>query len=355
MAALGLRQAANDGEVRTDIATKTRIPMVVVTGYLGSGKTTFIASLLRRPAMAGAAVIVNELAAVGIDQAIIADAGADDVVLLRNGCLCCAAGGDLRNAVARLLRPRGDGAPPLRQILIETSGAADPGPILRQICFDPALRNQIRNGGVVTLFDILHGEDSLVRDSVGLRQIGLADAILLSKADLAGNSESAAAAAYVRGLNPSAQIVVDRDSAFQALIAKSRGIAGTDARDWLGASASALSASPVHESPLITWAIEGAERLDWPRVQAVLGAVFDRYGDDILRTKGIVWTRDDDRPLVIQGIGRQFHRPVRLAAWSQERGARLVIIGFSGAAPAIPIIQAAINGRVVSNDATKNA
>ena len=342
------------GGVRED-AARARVPMVVVTGYLGSGKTTFITSLLRRPGMAGAAVIVNELAAVGIDQAIIAEAGVDDIVLLRNGCLCCAAAGDLRNAVAKVLRPRGDGWSPPRQILIETSGAADPGPIVRQICFDPVLRSQIRNGGVFTLFDILDGREALARYSVGLRQIGLADAILLSKADLAEISQRDAAAAFVRTLNPSAQIVSDLDEAFRHVALAIQGIGGTGATRWLGASDSTLAASAVHDSPLTTWAVESAVRLDWERVQATLGVVFDRHGDDILRSKGVFWTTDDDRPLVIQGIGRQFHRPVRLSAWRQECGTRLVIIGFSGAASAIPVIQAAINGRVVSSGVSAGA
>jgi G3E family GTPase len=338
MTAPGLRWSAGA------VAVGTRTPVVVITGYLGAGKTTFISELLRRPGMEGAAVIVNELAAVGVDQAILADCGADEVVVLANGCLCCAAGGDLRNAVARVLRSRAAGAPP-RLILIETSGAADPGPILRQICLDPLLRSQVRNGGVLTLFDCRLGRDMLARDPVGLRQIGLADAVLISKADLAGASERAEAAAYVRSLNPSARIVEDREAGFGWIAAAGKGVAGIDLREWLGAVAPSAS----HDGRLLTWSLESGERLDWARVEPALAAAFDLHGEAALRTKGVLWTSGDERPLVIQGIGRHFHRPVRLSGWSFPPSTRLAIIGFPEAAPAIPLISAAIGGVVSSN------
>jgi G3E family GTPase len=321
-----------------------RVPVVIVTGALGAGKTSLIASLLRRPDMAGTAVVVNELAAVGVDQFVIADAGAEAVVLLNNGCLCCAAGSDLRNAVARLLQARGGAAAAPRRILIETSGAADPGPVLRQLCFDPALRARLRNGGVLTLFDIVHGRAMLARDPVGLRQIGLADEILLTKTDLASAEARDDARRFVQSLNPAARVTFGSDAALRFVAAAAQGVARTGAAQWLGEAVRLPGAAEAHPAPLATWSIESREPVDWPRVEPRLGAIFEQAGEAVLRTKGVLWTLDDARPLVLQGVGRQFHRPVRLSAWSAAPSSRMVIIGFAGAADAAAAIAEALGG-----------
>lgn len=326
-----------------------RVPVVVVSGYLGSGKTTLIASLLSRPVMAGTAVIVNELAAAGIDQSIIADAGAEDVVLLSNGCICCAAGSDLRNAVARVLALRAGRAAPAR-ILIETSGAADPGPVLRQVCFDPVLRNRVRYGGVIVTFDAENGLAMLDRDPVGLRQIGLADRLLMTKADIADAGQIAAARALLSSLNPNAPIIQSGDDAARFIAASGRGISAAAMTAWLGAEGA--DAPPAHDRRLSTWSVFGTGRTDWSRAEPILRRSFDRLGDAVIRTKGIVWTAGDDRPLVIHGIGRHFNRPVRLSAWDGEPRSRFVVIGLPEAAAVAEAAAEAIGGRVAAGDGT---
>jgi len=322
-------------------ALAPRVPVVVVTGYLGSGKTMLITALLKRPDMAGTAVIVNELAEAGIDQSIIADTGADDVVLLSNSCLCCAAGSDLRNSVARLLR-RSVGQP-VKRILVETSGAADPGPILRQICFDPLLRSKLRYAGVLTLFDAQNGKDLLARDPVGLRQIGLADRILVTKTDLVGKDMAAAARRFLRALNPGVRVTQEREEAERFVGDAGLGVARAGASAWLGEAVGA-DPSDDHQPMLSTWSIYGRRPVYWTRTEQAIGVVFDRHGDDVLRTKGLLWTEGDDRPLAIHGINRHFHRPVRLARWDGEPMSRFVVIGFAGAAVAAAAIADAISG-----------
>jgi G3E family GTPase len=346
MLTLRPRDQTPEGTLSPGVAASARVPVVIVTGYLGSGKTSLITSLLRRPDMIGTAVVVNELAPVGVDQSIIADAGAEDVVLLKNGCLCCAAGSDLRNAVARLLQWRGDERSSPRRILIETSGAADPGPILRQVCFDPALRSRVRNGGVLTLFDIVNGREMFARDPVGLRQIGLADQIILTKADIASPHAREAARRFVQSLNPAARLSSEPDAARLFVAAAGRGVAKTEISTWLGEAGPLTGVSAAHESILATWSIQSQKRVEWLRVEPALGAIFERHGDDLLRTKGIVWTEGDERPLVIHGVGRQFHRPVRLSAWSGDPSSRIVIIGFAGATAAAAAIAEALDGGV---------
>ena len=167
----------------TQKADGDRVAVSIITGFLGSGKTTLIASLLRQPAMLGTAVIVNELGAVGIDDAIIAQSTEEtNVLLLKNGCLCCTAGDDLTATLLNLAR-RSAGSP--RQILIETTGLADPVPLLLRLMSDPRLRDAIRLDTLVATVDGLNGLANLDDQPVAASQAGVADRRLITKTDLA--------------------------------------------------------------------------------------------------------------------------------------------------------------------------
>jgi G3E family GTPase len=325
---------------------QARVPVAVVTGYLGSGKTTLIAAMLRQPDMAGTAVIVNELADVGIDQSVIADAGASDVVLLSNGCLCCARGTDLANAVRRLIGLGQSGRYSLRMLLIETSGAADPAPIVRQVCFDPQLRVRVRYTGVLCLFDASFGPGHVERDPVGYRQLALADMILVTKSDLVSTSELAQRVAWLRRLNPVPPVTTARNEANDFLSGNNRdaGRAGTSA--WLGGGAALPAAT--HAAEIGAWSITAIDAIDWPLAEQVMRVIFDRHGDHILRTKGIIRTLNDPRPLVIHGINRHFHRPFRLSGWEADPETRIVVIGFPQAGDAAEEIASGLGGVVAS-------
>ncbi len=331
-------QQADQGAAAVNSAG--RVPVYIVTGYLGSGKTTLIAELLGDPAMAGTAVIVNELAEVGIDQTVLSDAQGEDVVLLSNGCLCCGRGTDLANAIRRLLRRAQTGGTQIARILIETSGAADPGPIARQVCFDPQLRASLRYGGVLCLFDSLFGEGLLARDPVGYRQLALADTVLLTKTDLSDEAAAGRAAAMVRALNATAEVSTDRAAARAFLSAVESLAERASSVRWFS---SAMATPPwAHEATVGTWTIRLAAALDWPQAEMAMRAIYDRYGEAILRTKGVVRTIDDARPLVIHGINRHFHRPVRLRAWDGDPETRLVLIGMAGTEQAAREIEEAL-------------
>lgn len=331
----------------TTAPAEVRLPVTIVTGYLGSGKTTLIASLLREPDMSGTAVIVNELADIGIDQSVIADAGASDVVLLSNGCLCCAGGTDLANAVRRLVGFGGAGGQDLRRLLIETSGAADPAPIVRQVCFDPQLRSRLRYGGVLCLFDAAFGPGHIDRDPIGYRQMALADMILVTKTDLVAPSDLSERLAWLQRLNSVPLVTVEKAEALDFLSGKSRKLGGAGATTWLGGAATPVE--PTHVAEIGSWAITASDAIDWPVAEQALRIIFDRHGDHILRTKGIIQTIEDPRPLVIHGINRHFHRPLRLRAWEGEPKTRLVVIGFPPALGAAEEIAHRLGGIVMRN------
>ena len=184
--------------------TGDRAAVSIITGFLGSGKTTLIASLLRQPAMQGTAVVVNELGAVGIDDAIIAQSTeATNVFLLKNGCLCCTAGDDLTATLLMLMRRSSE---PPRQILIETTGLADPVPLLLRLMIAPDLRDAIRLDALVATVDGLNGLANLDDQPVAARQAGVADRRLITKSDLAEPRQIEALSRRLSELNPGAEI-----------------------------------------------------------------------------------------------------------------------------------------------------
>jgi G3E family GTPase len=310
-------------------AKPARIPVYVVTGYLGSGKTTLIADLLHDAGMAGTAIIVNELAEIGIDQAVIGDVQQGEVVLLSNGCLCCGRGTDLSNAVRQLIASARQDGRKIERILIETSGAADPAPIVRQVCFDPELRASLRYGGVLCLFDTMFGLDLLTRDPVGYRQIALADMVLLTKCDLASSGAQKQAVAKVRSLNEVAVVTEERDQSRAFLSGQTGPVGAAGSQSWLGPAVE--TSGDTHPQEIGTWTLRIPGVLDWTRAELSMRQIYDRHGDAILRTKGLISTKGDPRPLVIHGINRHFHRPLRLKSWESEPETRLVIIGTAQA------------------------
>ncbi len=176
-----MRPPTNNSMTEPD--TRTRVPLSLVTGFLGSGKTTLIAALLRHPAMAGTAVVVNEFGAVGIDDAIFAQSlDASDVRLLTNGCLCCTAGEDLAATVWSLARR--DERP--RRIVIETTGLAEPAAVLRRLIGDPRLRGSTRLDAVVATVDAVNGAATIATEPTAARQAAVADRRIITKGDIAG-------------------------------------------------------------------------------------------------------------------------------------------------------------------------
>jgi G3E family GTPase len=336
-----------------------RIPISIVTGFLGSGKTTLIAALLGQPGMEGAAIVVNEFGAVGIDDAVFAqtlDAG--NVVLLANGCLCCAAGDDLSSTIwALTMRP----VPP-RRILIETSGLAEPAPLLRRLMADPRLRQSTRLDAVVTTIDAVDGLRNLEEQPVALRQCAVADRRLITKVDLVDAAQIAALSERLFALNRGASVVavsrgsIDASVLFGAALYDERQ-GRSDLNRWLnlndhraggprrsrGADIR-FSCDEAHDPAIGAWLLEEFRPLDWDKLSPRLGEVFARDGDKLLRVKGVIWTLGDSRPLVVHGVQRMFHAPARLDRWIGPPTTSIVIIGDRGSAPAVESIADALSG-----------
>lgn len=310
-----------------------RIPLALVTGFLGSGKTTLIASLLRQPAMRGTAVIVNEMGAVGIDDAVFAQSLDErDVRLLANGCLCCAAGDDLAKTIWSLIQ-RPD--PPSR-IIIETSGLADPAPALRRIMADPRLRQATRIDALIATIDAVSGLANLDHQPVAARQCAVADRRLITKTDIAAPVDVAALTDRLRVMNPGASIEVvtngeiAADKLFGAsLVDRETGEANLDR--WLSLDS---YRGQVHGASVRSFLIEESAPVDWDMFSAQLGQIVARYGDKMLRLKGVVHTADP-RPLVIHGVQKLFHPPAYLARWTRKPATSIVVIGEECPAPGL--------------------
>ncbi len=334
-----------------------RIPISIVTGFLGSGKTTLIAALLEQPAMQGAAIVVNEFGAVGIDDAVFAQTlDADNVVLLANGCLCCVAGDDLASTIwalaTRAIAPR--------RIVIETSGLAEPASLLRRLMADPRLRQSTRLDAVVTVIDAVDGLRNLEKQPVARQQCAVADRRLITKVDLVDAAQIAALSDRLFALNRGAPVVqvsrgaIDASVLFgAALYDERRGRSDLDR--WLnlddrraGAPRRSrgvdirFSCDEAHDPAIGAWLLEEFRPLDWDRLSPRLGEVIARHGDKLLRVKGVIWTLDDSRPLAVHGVQRMFHPPARLDRWTGPAATSIVIIGDKGSAPAVESIANAL-------------
>src|SRR5579871_4057121 len=231
-----------------------RIPVTVVTGFLGAGKTTLIRRFLQSPDGAGTAVIVNEFGAVGIDDALIRDS-AEETVLLGNGCVCCITRTDLQLALRRLVFDRERGTvPPFGRVIIETSGLADPGPILQTFSTDRALGGEFHIDVVLAVADALDGETNLQAAAEARKQVILADRLVISKSDLAEANAVERLTARLQQLNPRAAI----DVAVNGALDPDRMIAPAVSER------SGFIAEAEHSDGIASFVIEVAQPVQWP-------------------------------------------------------------------------------------------
>jgi len=295
-----------------------RIPVTVVTGFLGAGKTTLVKQFLQTPEGRGTAVVVNEFGAVGIDDALLRSS-ADETVLLGNGCLCCNVRSDLQLALRRLVSERERGqVPHFGRVVIETSGLADPGPILHTFATDRALGGEFHVGTVITVVDAATGLSTLEQFSEARRQVMLADRLILTKSDLADAVAVQRLTAELRTLNRHAAVeTVTNGVVDPAFFLEQEG----------HAAGAAYAAEAMHGDDIRSFVLTEDTPMDWPVFARTMDTLTGLRGSDLLRVKGILDVAGCEGPVVVQFVQHLAHPPVELADWPDtQRGSRLVFI-----------------------------
>jgi G3E family GTPase len=313
--------------------TDATVPVSVLTGFLGAGKTTLLNHLLRQPELAGTAVLVNEFGEIGLDHLLVEKLD-ENTVLLNAGCLCCTVRGDLARALADLLPRVATGE--VRRVVIETTGLADPAPILATLMTDPVATRAYRLDGIVTMVDAVHADAQLDTQPEAVRQVAVADRIVLSKTDLA---DATALRTRLRRLNPGAPLLSALHGRIDAASLLHAGLFDPDSklpdvRGWLDAEAYAATddhhAHDVnrHDAGITAFCLTIEEPLHWQGVATWLDMLIATRGEALLRIKGILNVAGQDRPVAIHGVQHLFHPPALLAAWPDDdpRTSRLVFI-----------------------------
>jgi len=309
------------------------LPVHLVTGFLGAGKTTLLNRLLRDPALSDALVVVNEWGEIGLDHLLI-ERVEGDVLLLASGCLCCSLRGDLVEALERLLARRDSGRiKPFSRIVIETTGLADPAPILNALAADPVLAERLTLAAIVTLVDAINGEATLAARAEARRQVAVADRLVVSKTDLVSPDEGAARFArlreILRGLNPRAALLDAAAGEFSVEDFLAAGEADPDASDALSEAPSRFLAEAAHGPAIGAQSLRWPTPIEWRAAAQLIDLLKAQFGARLLRVKALIALADDPgKPLLIQGAQHVFSPPRRLPVWPDAvRETRIVVIG----------------------------
>jgi G3E family GTPase len=347
----------------------TPLPVSVLTGFLGSGKTTLLSKLLRDPAMAKTAVIINEFGEIGLDDLLVQGellnhvdpAGQTQFVKMNAGCLCCTVRGDLEVALRDLYLKRVRGqVPDFVRVMIETTGLADPAPILHTLIDDPVLAAYYRLDGVVATVDAVNADAQLDAQFESVKQIAVADRLVLTKTDIADPAKVAALRLRLAAINPAAPVIdaiqgqVDPARLFDAGL-YNPATKTADVRRWLAEEAYAVRKGHEHahdhahdhghdhshdhghdhahqdvnrhDDRIRAHCLTVDTPMEWDVVASWLGSLAQSRGADLLRMKGLVNVAGEDQPVVVHGVQHLFHPPARLPAWPDaDRQSKFVFI-----------------------------
>ena len=301
----------------------------LLTGFLGSGKTSLLRRLLRSPRLADTAVLINELGEVGLDHLLVEAVDAE-VVLLKSGCVCCTIRGELKEALLRLReRQRRGEVPVFSRVVVETTGLADPAPILATFAADPMLRWHYRLGNIVTVVDAVNGAGNLDAFPEAVSQVAVADRLIVAKRDLAGEEGLAALERRLSALNPTASIQRSGGDDPPPLALLLDDVHDQRARTaevarWF---VDAQHGHGRHGGEVQAHLLASDRPLDWAAFGLWLSMLLNRHGQDILRVKGLLEVEGVDQPVVVQGVQHLIHPPLHLEGWPlSQRGTRLVVI-----------------------------
>ena len=329
------------------------IPLAVLTGFLGAGKTSLLNRLIQDPALAETAVIINEFGEIGLDHLLVRPVR-EGVVLLQSGCLCCTLRGDLVEALEQLLRDLDNGRIAFRRIILETTGLADPAPVLQTAMAHPYLVQRLRLDGVITVVDAVNAAATLDQHMESVKQVAVADRIVLTKTDLLGSAERGRVVeglrARLRALNPAAPIL---DAAAGAATPQSLTGCGLfdperkhpDVKRWLAQEAYEADAAKGqqqahgshhrhdhdrnrHDDRIRAFTLTADEPIAAASFEMFIDLLRSLHGPKLLRLKGIVKIAEaPERPLVIHGVQHVLHPAVRLERWpDDDQRTRIVLI-----------------------------
>ena len=328
------------------------IPVSVLTGYLGAAKTTLLNRLLKDPALTDTAVIINEYGDVAIDHLLVEQAS-DGIIQLSDGCLCCTVRGELVDTLADLVdRLQTGRIATLARVVIETTGLADPAPVLQSIMAHQALVQAFRLDGVVTLVDAVNAEATLDSHVEAVKQVSMADRLVPSKTDLAAAGQVASLTARLKAINPGARLLDAGEANATALLDSglyNPATKSADVRRWLGEAADeehhhhdhdhdhhhdhdhdhdGHGHAHRHDARVKTFSLVHDGPVAFSAIDMFFDLLRSTHGDKLLRMKGVIELKEDPtRPLVVHGVQKLLHPPVRLPAWPDaQRGTRLVLI-----------------------------
>ena len=322
-----------------------RIPVTLLTGFLGSGKTTLLNKLLSHAGMKNTAVIINELGETGIDhilaQNVESSYVADNAVLLQNGCLCCTLSNELADTMRDLFFKRAmEAIPQFSRLVIETTGMADPGPIMANLMNEPVIESAYRLDAVVVTIDAVYGLQQVEQHAEARKQAAVADVLLITKTDLATAEQIAALKEKLIAINPGAtqhKILhgeIDPDFIIDVGLFDPTGKRAEPER-WLRAPLRQTNSKPrgmlpqkVHDDEISSFTVTMPKPLNWKDLKPIILKLCQTHGEQLLRLKGILHAEDQPAPLAIHAVHFTPYPPTLLSGWDEDEPiSRIVLIG----------------------------
>ena len=350
----------------SNAAAPTRLPVSVLTGFLGSGKTTLLQKLLAHPDMSRTAVVINEFGEIGLDHLLVAKAS-ENMVLMESGCVCCSIRGDLVNTLRDLFiqRVRGE-ITEFDRVIVETTGLADPAPILHTLMSDPLLAARFRLDSVIATVDAVHGSNQLDRQPESVKQAAVADRIVLTKSDAATEEAMTTLLKRLKAINPAAPVIkasfgdVDPADLFNAGLYNPE-TKSPDVMRWLRDEAYREQQDHDHhdhghdhehghecgehcdhdhdhdhvhghdhnrhDDHIRSFSMLIEQRIPWNAFVDFMDAVVSAGGENMLRVKGMLNVVESEKPIVVHGVQHMFHPPVQLEEWpTEDQRSKLVFI-----------------------------